>query len=287
MSGFNRYSNTGSPGGDPDLKIPIPRARLLFAGATEKQRKELEVDIREKSQNILKTICDVSGISSIMITSTRRKPEDQARIMFNNLEHGKTRNVYKTPGQNVIRTYDYWKKDRGYSFNEVISQTTEKGRADSAFIKNKMATQEPTKLSDGTIMAGVASDGRGGSTVSGHCASSEIKDVIDLDPKSIKWTTIKGTTIKGNESTFRYALIQAAKLGWIRKFIYTPPLFIKDPAIHIDIPVENTFGEVGANDALPSVRFFITNTNLQNGKNAWFACFQDDLNRSRGGGNTE
>jgi hypothetical protein len=65
-------------------------------------------DVTPYSLGVLRDVMAAANVAKLTISSTRRLPADQARVMFNNLEtHGvdAQRLLYKPPGQAVIDVY--------------------------------------------------------------------------------------------------------------------------------------------------------------------------------------
>ncbi|MCG7218939.1 glucosaminidase domain-containing protein [Acinetobacter sp. AG3] len=76
--------------------------------------------VSQKSINILKMAASKSSNKQIMITSTARKPYDQARIMYQNIISkgmAEQRRTYKAPGQRVLDVYD---QNKNLSKEQVI-----------------------------------------------------------------------------------------------------------------------------------------------------------------------
>jgi hypothetical protein len=111
----------------------------------------------EKAEKILKDICRDADIEAITITSTTRTPEDQARIMYDNIvSYGvsKQKELYGPAGDKIIDEYVALKK-AGKSEAEI-----------KAGMKKKILEVGPQK-------------------VSRHCADSSEKCVCDVAPSSI------------------------------------------------------------------------------------------------------
>jgi len=65
-------------------------------------------DLSDFSRSVLNDIMGVAGVVTLTITSTQRSPQDQARVMFANIERdgvAKQKALYKAPGQAVIDAY--------------------------------------------------------------------------------------------------------------------------------------------------------------------------------------
>jgi hypothetical protein len=110
-----------------------------------------------QAQAALLDILRMAGVDSVLITSTTRTPEDQARIMYDNLErHGVAaqKDLYKAPGRAVIDVYFHFK---------AMGQTADR-------IKSEM-TRKIQEL--------------GPQLISRHCAEPTVKSVFDVAPSSI------------------------------------------------------------------------------------------------------
>jgi hypothetical protein len=106
---------------------------------------------------VLLDIMQESGVDEVLITSTTRSPQDQARIMFDNLEeHGVVaqKQLYKAPGQAVIDVYV------------------------SCRAMGKNADQVKTEMVRKILELGPQ-------TVSRHCAEPTVKSVFDVAPSSV------------------------------------------------------------------------------------------------------
>ena len=91
---------------------------------TYKDDPDCKTKISDKSMRILKEMLFALGIERAIITSTQRTPEQQAKIMYNNLEDG-AKSIYKPIGQTVVDVYKTSKK-AGKNRSEIISDMTAK-----------------------------------------------------------------------------------------------------------------------------------------------------------------
>ena len=106
---------------------------------------------------VLLDILDSAGVDQALITSTTRSPQDQARIMFDNLEaHGVAaqKQLYKAPGQAVIDVYASMRA-MGHTGDDVKS----------------------------AMVAKIIE--LGPQTVSRHCGDDSVRAVFDVAPSSI------------------------------------------------------------------------------------------------------
>jgi hypothetical protein len=105
--------------------------------------------VSQNSIRILKEVGSISNNNDIYITSTARTPHDQARIMFDNCESDiqEQRNTYLEPGQKVIDVY--------------VSNVNK--------TRNQVIGLMEAKINE-----------LGPSTVSKHCANSNIINVFDI-----------------------------------------------------------------------------------------------------------
>lgn len=113
--------------------------------------------ISERARAVLEKILEVSGIPSATLTSTKRSAEDQARIMFDNLERTGVKAqhlLYGICGDMVIDVYEECKKA-----GLVADQ-----------IRQAMA-EEIRKI--------------GPEKISHHCSDDPDLDVFDVAPSSI------------------------------------------------------------------------------------------------------
>lgn len=114
--------------------------------------------LRKHSLDVLRSIMRVSGIDFLIVSSTARTVEDQARIMFANLQtHGvdSQRMLYGPFGDQVITVY-------------------------SACQAKKMAPD--------AIRAAMECEIRriGAHKVSKHCADPDVLEVFDVSPASLR-----------------------------------------------------------------------------------------------------
>ncbi len=78
-------------------------------------------DVSDFTLTVLRDIMRTAGVARLTITSTQRSPQDQARVMFNNIERDGVANqkrLYKAPGQSVIDAYAA-AKSAGKSADEI------------------------------------------------------------------------------------------------------------------------------------------------------------------------
>ena len=108
---------------DIDLKIDKPSIPLAvqgvnvgFNGVAEQWRKDI---VSQKTKNVLAYLAKEAGMKEILITSTIRTPESQARAMYN------TTISYSAPGEAVKRVRDDCKK-KGLSKDATIKKMVEK-----------------------------------------------------------------------------------------------------------------------------------------------------------------
>lgn len=145
---------------------------------------------------VIKDLLRQSGEASATISSLQRTPEDQARIMFDNImKHSaqQQKNLYAAAGDAVI---DVW-------VAETDGLTRSEIRANRASIESAMVA----KINE-----------LGPSNVSHHCGDPNVLQVLDLAPSSFS---------AGSKAIFR----QLAPLA-VEKFL-DPSKF--DPAFHLAI----------------------------------------------------
>jgi hypothetical protein len=115
------------------------------------------VDVTPFSRQVLSDIMRLAGITQVVISSTSRRPEEQARVMFDNLErfgvaHQKA--LYGPSGDRVIEVY----------------QQAKRASRDAATIKALMA-QEIVRI--------------GPTRVSRHASDPNVLNVFDVAPSSV------------------------------------------------------------------------------------------------------
>lgn len=93
--------------------------RFIFSGETARP----EV-LSQTSIKVLNYLINQLKVNALVITSTGRKPHDQARIMFENLETGQS-STYSDAGEKVIKVYKKMKKE-GASATEIKEAMTTK-----------------------------------------------------------------------------------------------------------------------------------------------------------------
>jgi hypothetical protein len=74
--------------------------------------------VSKKSREMLIASAERSNNNEVVITSTIRRPQRQAQIMYDNLENGVTIR-YKEPGREVINVYRA-QKDKGAAREDII-----------------------------------------------------------------------------------------------------------------------------------------------------------------------
>lgn len=179
--------------------------RLIFSGQTAKS----DV-LSDNAIEVLLSILTEVELKNLVISSTGRTPEDQARIMFDNLESG-TSSSYGAPGQKVIALYKKLKKE-GVKGNEIKEQMAD-------LIKEL-----------------------GPSTVSQHCADPSKVNAIDIPYERY----VKVISKEKRDALYDY-LLELRKKGVIKRFLhpdhdddkvgYNPG----EAAYHIEIAADGNF----------------------------------------------
>lgn len=95
-------------------------SNIKFSGSTARPQ-----ILSQNAVNVLNSIVKDVGLSKITITSTGRTPAEQARIMYDNLEAGKS-SSYKSAGQQVIQVYKDMTKAGTYSPEEIKTKMEQK-----------------------------------------------------------------------------------------------------------------------------------------------------------------
>ncbi|MCP5468387.1 MAG: hypothetical protein H7A32_03875 [Deltaproteobacteria bacterium] len=157
-----------------------------------------ESTVPDRAQKILKEAMKEAGIDEVVITSTARDAEDQARAMYQligNKGVAGAKNLYGSNGDKVVDVYAE-AKEAGKSASEI-----------------KAAMQE--KIEE-----------LGASNVSNHCADHEKITVVDIGPNSSNLTAEE-----------QQAFIEALE-GDSRVSKVLHPGNSSEDAIHVEIPVE-------------------------------------------------
>lgn len=161
--------------------------------------------VSSKTIELLKKVADKIGQKELIITSTIRTPEKQARIMYNNLANN-IRIRYAAPGREVVEVYD-------------DSKAANMGRTDTI---NRMV-ERIEKLSHEN------------KRVSRHCVALE-------DYKRLNVIDVSYTNLGSRKKSFIEALLQERDVSKIIHDDYSlpssPPRLIRDknePCIHLEI----------------------------------------------------
>src|SRR5437763_7430899 len=83
--------------------MPADSDRNIVFGPNAKS-----ADVSEFTLSVLRDIMRTADVAQLTITSTQRSPQDQARVMFDNIERdgvAKQKALYKPAGQSVIDAY--------------------------------------------------------------------------------------------------------------------------------------------------------------------------------------
>jgi hypothetical protein len=257
---YNRYKNEGAPGGeasDGSIQQPESFKSKLEFGANEDV-------ILPGTKNFVRTVMDQAGVTYGYVTSTIRKPNDQARAMFNNLQNGNVINYSSKANKNkgwgaTLLYYEEKKNKRGqltrsYSRNAKVTDA-----GDIAVIKAAMTDY-------------ISNENSGGRLVSKHCGDPSTLQVMDISPKAMR--------PQSRRSAFVAIMRQKQKEGLVRSFI-TPEE--GDPAYHVEITIEaaEQFAQSFPNAALPAEPFNVRgNVNL-NSQSSWLAPLSKDYIMSR------
>lgn len=174
-----------------EQNIPADRCRMLAQEEEETECEDLNPTVSQNSNvvvsasavNVLKEILKDACIQSATITSGRRTPADQARIMYalieaNSVSYAKT--LYGAPGDSVIDVYVAQKAQ-----NKTEAQIR-------AAMEQKINDVGPT-------------------SVSKHISTSH--DVFDVGPSTIP---------DSKEGAFRAAIQEARSDGKISSYIFPP-----------------------------------------------------------------
>ena len=260
---YRRYKNDGAPGGqasDGGIKTPESLTSTIDFSSTADSSV-----ITTGFLNFLRSVMDEAGVTYALITSTIRKPVDQSRAMFNNLQRG-TEIPYAdrsrgTKGFGATQLYYSEKRNpdgnltRSYSKSEAITNA-----ADKEYVKGKMTEYIQTETDAGRL-------------VSKHCANFSDIQVVDVSPKTMR--------PQSRTAAFEAIMYQKKKQKIIRNFLSPKD---NDPAYHIEMYVAPQNGRGSTTDyettfpnsTLPTVDFNVkSNTNL-NTWSAWLAPLSKD-----------
>jgi hypothetical protein len=147
-------------------------------------------DVTPYSLGVLQDVMGVANIAKLTISSTRRYPPDQARVMFDNLEtHGVAaqRQLYKPAGQAVIDVY-------------VAGKAA-----------GKTAVQIKADMTAKVIEVGPVN-------VSHHASDPNVLNVFDIAPTSVS-----------NEAAFETAVNADARISKFLKPPRDPGLHLEIP----------------------------------------------------------
>ena len=260
---YRRYDNAGVPGGEGDNgELAAPEALKSKLDFTSTANPDV---INQGMRNFIRSVMDEAGVTYGLVTSTLRRPVDQARAMFNNLQNGNVINysskANKNKGWGATLLYYEQKRNlngqltRSYSKNEKVTNSS-----DISTIKAAMSDYISTENDSGRL-------------VSKHCGNPDEIQVMDISPKAMRPSSRK--------SAFVAIMRQKKAEGIIRNFL-TPAE--GDPAYHIEMNVQSRngggstqdFEQTFSNSILPDVNFNIKgNTNL-NSSSAWVAPLSKD-----------
>ncbi|HKO58835.1 MAG TPA: hypothetical protein VJ276_23410 [Thermoanaerobaculia bacterium] len=132
--------------------MPADNERNIVFGPNAKS-----ADVSEWSLSVLRDLMRTADVARLTITSTQRSPQDQARVMFDNIERdgvARQKALYKPAGQSVIDAY-------------AAAKAAGKSAAD---IKAAMVAR---------IME------IGPEKVSRHAADPKVLNVFDISPASV------------------------------------------------------------------------------------------------------
>lgn len=252
---FKRYKNEGAPGGEGEngtIQQPEAFKSKLEFGADESV-------ILPGTKNFVRSVMDQAGVTYGYVTSTIRRPNDQARAMFNNLQNGNVINysskANKNKGWGATLLYFSEKKRLGYSRNQKVTGN------DIDTIKSAMTDY-------------IANENNSGRLVSKHCGEPSELQVMDISPKAMRPQSRRSAFVAIMRQ-FQKSGINPGDRPLVRNFI-TPEE--GDPAYHVEIFIETAqqFATSFPNAILPTEPFDVRgNTNL-NSSSAWLAPLSKD-----------
>ncbi|MDX6272402.1 MAG: hypothetical protein QOD28_3625 [Acidobacteriota bacterium] len=129
---------------------------------------------------VLTEILNAANLDSCLITSTSRTPQDQARIMFNNIVNkgvAAQKSLYRAPGKAVIDEY-VKAKNAGKNSDQI-----------KAAMEAKIRSLGPANVSH-------------------HCADPSTLNVVDISPSSLS-----------NKTAFEKATKASQAKGAVSKFL--------------------------------------------------------------------
>lgn len=265
---FRRYDNEGAPGGQGEggsIQGPESlKAKLEFSSTANASV------INQGMRNFIRSVMDEAGVTYGLVTSTLRRPADQARAMFNNLQNG-----------NVINYSSKANKNKGWGATLLYyeEKRNRNGQLTRSYSKNEKVT-DPDDIN--TIKAAMTdyidNENNSGRLVSKHCGNPEEIQVMDISPRAMRPASRKSAFV---------AIMRQKKAQKIIRNFLTPEE--GDPAYHIEMYVQSTdsrggtvdFEQTFPNATLPAIDFNVqSNTNL-NSTSAWLAPLSKDylLNR--------
>ena len=118
-----------------------------------------------KSLSVIEYICKQANITSVLITSLSRTPEEQGSSMFYDMQAG-TGVVYGKAGTQVQNIYTNYKKD-----NDIPAKTPLSDPDSVSYVKNAMITK--------------VANTNPPSYISNHCGDASKLQAIDIAPSSI------------------------------------------------------------------------------------------------------
>ncbi len=179
-------SNTASGGADgPAFQADMAqrRAQDPFAGPAQATQPNVYIQfgsranssaLTDYSRSVISDVANQADVSSMQISSTSRSPEDQARVMYENLMAG-TASVYKAPGQAVIATFEN-ARDAGLSAEQT---------------KALMASQIRDFIDQGIF-------------VSNHLGDPSVRNVFDVAPSSVSNPATFEAAARANPSVTKF-----------------------------------------------------------------------------------
>jgi len=132
--------------------MPTDNDRNIVFGPNAK-----DADVSDFTLTVLRDIMRTADVARLTITSTQRSPQDQARVMFDNIERdgvARQKALYKAAGQSVIDAYAA-AKSAGKSADEI-----------KAAMLARILQIGPEK-------------------VSRHAADPKVLNVFDISPSSV------------------------------------------------------------------------------------------------------
>ncbi|MFY0256267.1 RHS repeat domain-containing protein [Chitinophaga sp. 30R24] len=221
------YSPYLFAGNNPILNLDLEGmgpidGRFVFVGNTSKPQV-----LSQNAVDVLNNIMQYMNVKQMTITSTGRTPMEQATVMFNNLENGKS-SSYGAGGRAVIAVYRQMKK---------------KGASDE---------QIKTAMYDKVMEVGP-------DKVSTHTRDPKEMNAVDFGINSLHSNLTSGEVLK-----LKSYIEKLEKEGVVSKFL-NPQNNSGEAAFHLEIKSKGTgpSGDDSSNETTPVTPFMLPNNDIR------------------------